>query len=359
MSESDTERGYYMVRAKNQNPDEFACFFENNVVAIGWSRVDIRELSSKAEVDDAMSKAYGSFWSEAYPSVRGRRENGILRFNGIEEGDRILTPYHSSVALATATSDHRYDPETGVDLANQIIVSYVQDANGDLLTVSRSDLTEALQRRLRVRGSTVSDLGEFAEEIERLFQAEGVFTWKAHHRKEEEKRRKQFRDTLLEHLRDGKVHVQGGGLGLEDLVAELLRHEGYDEVSLLAKQTFEESGDADVQATQADRFGEQKLLVQVKHHQGTSGRNGLNQLMAIRENEPETWGDHDLVLVTTGTVNDDVQEKAEQVNIEVLDGGDLIDWLLDHVEALSPRTRRALGISEVPELMSAKSDATA
>ena len=320
MSESDIERGYYMVRAKNQNPDEFACFFENNVVAIGWSRVDIRELSSKAEVDDAMSKAYGSFWSEAYPSVRGRRENEILRFNGIEEGDRILAPYHSSVALATATSDHRYDPETGVDLANQIIVSYVQDANGDLLTVSRSDLTEALQRRLRVRGSTVSDLGEFAEEIERLFQAEGVFTWKAHHRKEEEKRREQFRDTLLEHLRDGKVHVEGGGLGLEDLVAELLRHEGYDEVSLLAKQTFEGSGDADVQATRAD---------------------------------------HDLVLVTTGTVNADVQEKAEQVNIEVLDGGDLIDWLLDHVEALSPRTRRALGISEVPELMSAKSDATA
>jgi restriction system protein len=350
MSKADVQRGYYMVRAKSQSDDEFACFFENDVVAIGWSRVDIRDLSSKSEVDEAMSEHYGH-WSEAYPSVRGRRENEILRFNRIEEGDRILAPYRSSVALATATSEHRYDPNTGVDLANQVAVSYVRDANGDLLTVSRSDLTEALQRRLRVRGSTVTDLGEFAEEIERLFQSEGVFTWKAHHRKEEEKRREHFRDALLERLRDGKVHVQGGGLGLEDLVAELLEREGYDEVSTLAKQTFDGAGDADVQATRADRFGEQKLLVQVKHHQGTSGRKGLKQLAAIRANEPETWGDHDLVLVTTGNVPEEVQDKAEQVNVEVLGGGDLIDWLLDHVDVLSPKARRSLGISEIPFLM--------
>lgn len=344
-------RDYYMVRAKNQSDDEFACFFESDVVAIGWSRVDIRDLTSKSEVDAAMSEHYG-FWSEAYASVRGRRENEILRFNRIEEGDRILAPYRSSVALATATNEHRYNPDTGIDLANQIVVSYARDENGDLLTVSRADLTEALQRRLRVRGSTVSDLGEFGEEIERLFDADGAFTWKAHHRAEEEKRREQFGNELREHLRNGHVHVQGGGLGLEDLVAELLEHEGYDEVSMLAKQTFDGNGDADVQATRVDRFGEQKLLVQVKHHQGTSGSHGLEQLVIIQENEPEAWGDHDLVLVTTGNVSDDLQAKAGQVDVDVLDGHDLIDWLLDHVDDLSPRTRRSLGISEVPFLMS-------
>lgn len=39
-------------------------------------------------------------------------------------------------------------------------------------------------------------------------------------------------------------------------------------------------------------------------------------------------------------------------DVDVLDGHDLIDWLLDHVDDLSPRTRRSLGISKVPFLMS-------
>lgn len=353
MTDTETEnRDYYMVRAKDQTKDEFDHFFENDVVAIGWSQVDVRDLDSKEEVDDVLSEQYGDFWSEAYHSVRGKRENEILRFNSIEEGDRILIPYGSSVALATATGEHRYVSDTGVDLSNQAIVSYERDDAGDLLTVSRSDLTEALQRRLRVQGSTVSDLSEFADEIERLYQAEGAFTWSAHHRAQEEKRRKAFRDKLLDRLRQGKVHVKGGGVGLEDLVAELLEHEGYDEVSKFSKSWFDGKGDADVRATRADRFAEHKLLVQVKHHQGNSGRNGIEQLVAIRENEPETLSDHDLVLVTTGKVPDDVMERASEEGIQVLNGKDLIDWLLDHADNLSSQTRQLLGISEVPALMS-------
>ena len=350
MAKLNPERSYYMVRAKGQTDAEFACFFENDVVAIGWSRVDIRDLKSKSEVDDAMSDAYG-FWSDTHPPTRGKRENEILRFNRIAQGDRVLVPYRSSIALATATGEHRYVPDTGDDLSNQIVVSYERDGNGDLLTVSRSDLTEALQRRLRVQGSTVSNLSEFDDEIKRLYQTDGAFTWSAHHRAEEKKRREAFGNELLDRFRSGDVHLQGGGLGVEDLVAELLAHEGYDEVNKLAKTKFEGDGDADVLATRADRFGEQKLLIQVKHHHGTSGRKGIAQLEAIRENEPETWGDHDLVLVTTGTVSDDVMEQAAERGIQVLGGDGLVEWLLDHMDDLTSKTRQLLGISEVPVLI--------
>jgi restriction system protein len=198
----------------------------------------------------------------------------------------------------------------------------------------------------------VSDLSEFAEEIERLYRADSAFTWSAYHRAQEEKRREAFSKELLCRIREGDVHLKGGGLGLEDLVAELLEHEGYDEASRIAKDRFDDSGDADVRATKADRFGEQKLLVQVKHHHGNSGHKGIRQLIAIRDNEPETWGDHDLVLVTTGSVTDDVRDEATENGIQVLDGNDFIEWLLDHVGLLSSRFRRLLGISEVPELTS-------
>lgn len=348
MTDTETEdRDLYMVRAKDQTDDEFAYFFQNGVVAIGWSRVDVRSLDSKKEVDDVLSDHY-DFWSDAYPSVRGRRENEILRFNGIEEGDRVLIPYRSSVALATVDGEHRYVPDTGVDLSNQIVVTYERDDEGDLLTVSRSDLTGALQSRLRVPGSTVTDLNEFVDEIERLFDREEQFTWKARHRKQEEDRRQEFRKEMLTRLQQREGHLPAGGLGLEDLVAELLRMDKFDEVNRLAKSNFEGEGDADVEATRADRFGERKVLVQVKHHQGESSGHGIQQLRSIQENEPETWGDHELVLVSTGSVPPDIKSDAEQTGIVVFDKTDFIDWLLDHVDGLNPETRRKLGLSEVP-----------
>jgi len=351
MADSKTEhRDYYMVRAKNQTDDEFDYFFENEVVAMGWSRVDVRELESKSEVDDVLSAHY-DFWSDAYTSVRGRRENEILRFNEIEEGDRVLVPYRSSVALATVDGEHRYVSDTDVDLSNQITVTYERDEGGELLTVSRSDLTGALQSRLRVPGSTVTDLNEFANEIERLFDREEQFTWKARHRKQEEERRQAFQEDLLDRLQHGEDHLPAGGLGLEELVAELLRRDGFDEVNCLAKSEFEGDGDADIEATRADRFGERKVLVQVKHHRGESGRHGVRQLQAIQNNEPETGGDYELVLVTTGHLPQQVQDDAEQTDIVVLDETDFIDWLLDHVDSLKPETRRKLGLSEVPSFI--------
>jgi restriction system protein len=292
-----------------------------------------------------------STWSDAYPSVRGRRENEILRFNNIEAGDRILVPYNSSVALATAGEEHRYVPDTGIDFSNQIAVTYERDVEGELLTVARSDLTGALQSRLRVPGSTVTDLSEFANEIEPLFDRTEQFTWKKHHRKREERRREKFRDALLTRLQKRKGHLAAGGEGLEELIAELLRLDDFDEVNRLAKTAFEGEGDADIEATRADRFGEREILIQVKHHQKESGSHGVRQLQAIRQNESETWGEHELVLVTTGRVPKEVRDEAEQTRIVVLDEMDFIDWLLDHVDRLSAETRRSLGLSEVPSFI--------
>lgn len=348
MTDTDTENpDYYMVRAKNQTQEEFDFFFENGVVAIGWSQVDVRTLNSKEEVDDVLSDHY-DFWSDAYPSVRGRRENEILRFNGIENRDRVLVPYRSSVALATVDGKHRYVPDTGVDLSNQILATYERDEEGNLLTVSRSDLTGALQSRLRVPGSTVTDLNEFADEIKRFFDREEQFTWKARHRNQEQERRDAFQKALLERLQEGEDHLPAGGLGLEGLVAELLRLDRFEEVNSLAKSSFEGKGDADIEATRADRFGERKVLIQVKHHRGETGRHGLRQLQAIQANASETWGEHELVLVSTGSVPSNIKDDAEQTGIVVLEETDFIDWLLDHVDELKPETRRKLGLSEVP-----------
>jgi restriction system protein len=343
-------RNYYMVRANRQTDMSFNLLFQEGVVALGWSRVDVRALGTKSEVDDAL-RAHYDFWPDLAPQVRGRRENEIMRFNGIKEGDRIVVPYRNAIALATATGEHRYVPgvRSTHDLSNQVVVDY-RRKDGDVVGVPRKELTEALARRLRVRGSVVANLGEFAGEIDRLFKAKD-FTWQAHHQEEEEQRRLRFRDQLLGRLRSGSVHLEAGGFGLEKLVEQLLRLEGYDETRVLPRQTFDDVGDADVEASRADRFSEQKLLVQVKHHRGFSGQRGVKQLATVREREPEAWGDHDLVLVTTGKVSEEVADYATRKDVTLLDGDDLIDWLLDHVGDLDWDMQQRLGISGVPELV--------
>jgi predicted Mrr-cat superfamily restriction endonuclease len=343
----DTEdRDYYMVRAKDQTPEEFEFFFEEQVVAIGWSKVDVRDLNTKEEVDEAMSEHY-AFWRDASPRVQGRRENEILRFNNIESRDRVVVPYHSSVALATATDDHHYEPGDSLDFSNRIRVNYLRQ-DGEVVAVPRNELSEGLARRLRVRGMTINDLNEFDEEIERLYQSGGV-GWQAHLEAEEENRRDEFRSKLLENIRSGNTNLEAGGLGLEHLVAELLGCEGY-ESERLSKKEFDERADADVSAVRSDRFGEQKLLVQVKHHQGGSGTHGIEQLIAIPKQAPEEYEDHKLVFVTTGSVDEAIRNRASNHDIDVLEGHDFADWLLDHVNEMDPEMRRRLGISELPQL---------
>lgn len=348
MNEEKSDRGYYMVRAMHQADKHFDLFFKEGVVAIGWSRVDVRNLNSKEEVSEALDRSY-DFWSDTAPRVRGKKENEILRFNSIRDGDRIVVPFHSSIALATATSDHRYVPEVreSHDLSNQTFVDYERQ-DGDIAAVPREELSEGLQRRLRVRGSTVSDLREFADEIESLFQGE-EFSWQARMEKEEEKRRRDFRDDLLNNIRDGRTNLKAGGIGLENLVAALLRYDGY-QADVLSKATFPGFADADVKASQSDRFGERQLLVQVKHHQGTTGTWGAEQLRSILDEEPAQYSDYQLVLVTTGTMSSELKALCERNDIHYMDGDDLADWIVDHVDTLDANLRRKLGISAVPEL---------
>lgn len=336
-----------MVRAKDQTDEEFGFFFENEVIAIGWSRVDVRDLDTKEQVDEVVGEHY-DFWGEAGPQLRGRRENEILRFNGIEKGDRVVVPYHSSIALATVTGEHHYEPEVAddIDLSNQVKVRYLREG-GDIAAIPRDELTEGLARRLRVRGISVNELDEFAEEIEQLFQVDD-YRWQARLEEKEEKRRKEFRAELLQNIRDGKTHLDAGGRGLEELVAELLDCEGYDEAETTGG--FPDNADADVRGSRADRFGEQKILVQVKHHQGTSGGHGVEQLIAIPRQAPEKYRDHKLVYLTTGEVNQEVRDKAAAHDVDVLDGEEFADWLLDHVDDINPRMRRQLGISDLPQL---------
>ena len=88
-----------------------------------------------------------------------KKLNEVKRFKLIKDGDYILVPYYNYVVIAEATSEEKYsDEDKSQDLSNQKIVRYRLVDDNERLMIPRNELSEGLQRRIRVRGSTVSNL---------------------------------------------------------------------------------------------------------------------------------------------------------------------------------------------------------
>ena len=158
-----------MVRAMLSREEDFKIFFENNVVAVGWSRIDFSSFSDVDELKKAVRGAYYAQKDKA-PHVISKNLNEVERFKQMQKGDRVIVPFYSYIVLAEMEDQEIYSKKAfPQDLSNQRRVSYRYE-NGKILKIPRNELSEGLQRQLRVRGNTVSDLLEFKEEIERIFQ---------------------------------------------------------------------------------------------------------------------------------------------------------------------------------------------
>lgn len=335
-----------MIRAMHSSGKDFEIFFDNSVVAVGWSEIDFSEFDK-----DGIEHLLGSVEEEYYgsedilPQVVGRQLNQVRRFHNIKPGDYIVIPFYNSIRLAVAEDKILYDESSyDNDLANQRKVSYQYSGN-TYKTIPRDVLSEALQRRLRVRGSTVSDLYEFKDEIEKLFSQDS-YSWTSDFEDKENTLKATLKTKLIQKIRSGKTNLKTGGLGLEHLVKELFICEGY-KTEVLAKTTFQ-FGDADVLAVKSDKFQETKILVQVKHHDGYTGDWGLKQLSEIKSSEE--YKDHKFVLVTSAEISTEVKKTAEDLDIATMDGNELAEWMIENLTSLSVETKIKLGLSSIPQI---------
>lgn len=342
-----SDRNYYMVRAMFSREDDFKIFFDNNVVAVGWSSVDFSALSNSQEVKNAVYKAYYEN-SDKAQQVISKNLNEVERFKDMKKGDYILVPFNSYIALAEANEREIYSCEAREqDLANQRSVAYRYE-NGKLLIIPRNELSEGLQRRLRVRGNTVANLFEFKNEIETIFSRQSYSYSQEMQDMEQEEIRK-LKSGLLENIQKGKTNLQTGGIGLENLVCELMKCEGY-EAEVLAKNKFTGKADADIRAIKEDSFMSKKIFVQVKHHSGYSGKEGIQQIIdVLAQKEYEGYEGY---FITSALLADDVRLFAEENDIEVMDGNALVELIVNNLDGLSETTKRLLGICVVPRMLS-------
>ena len=338
----------YMVRAMDQSDAEYAVFFEQNVVAVGWSEVN---FSSYEDIEKLVGAVKTEYYSDGKTAsqVVGKKLNEVRRFKEMRTGGYLVIPYRGAIRLALLREGERYDKAAqALDLCNQRLVDYLKSGQ-DYLSVPRSNLSEGLQRRLRVRGTTISDLSEFDMEIEQLFKDPNT-SWLSQFTKAENKRMVTWQDRLLKNIRNGRTNLKAGGRGLEELIKCLLDLEGY-KAQILSKRRFKDLGDADIEANRSDLFGEQRLLVQVKHHSGQSDAWGAQQLAAILETEKEAFAEHILVLVTTADASSELAQFCQQRDIKLINGVELVKWIYEHIDEVPLECRASLGISRTGEIL--------
>lgn len=339
----------YLVRMVTQSQQDFDALFDNNVVAVGWSDVDFSRYEDKEQlVHDVKDRYYNN--KETAPQVVGKKLNEVRRFKQMKSGDHVIVPYGNSIRLAIASGNQQHDSSVhDRDFANQHNVEYLKDGK-DYISVPREELSEGLQRRLRVRGTTIADLAEFEAEIDQLYKnpKQG---WLSRGAEEDAKRADKWRQQLLMNIQDGRTNLAAGGSGLEQLVLALLKLEGYDG-SILSKRRFPGIADADIEVSKSDRLNETKLLVQVKHHRGESDPWGGKQLDEIRKTE--LWKeleDHTLILVTSAAASKDLEKYCEDNDIKLVVGTVLVEWIYDYVDRLPHDWRIKLGISGTREFL--------
>lgn len=334
----NAEPNYYLVRTIPE-------LVEKGIVGVGWSDFIFDKIPDAEAAIQAIEKEWGS--------VR-RWGNQIRRFYDIADGDIVVAPIPYAVAIGRATGGLFFDQTFyELDRANQRRVNFPRDQEGGVIAIPRTSFSEAFQRRLRVQGITVNDLGEFANDIQSAMasmERGGNYSWVNQIPEKISRQRQDFKVKLLANLQSGKTNLPTGGVGLENLVCELLETEGY-KASVLSKRRFGSYADADVQASRSDRCTVVKLFVQVKHHQGYSNEHGIRQLAEIRQAHAGEYDDHENVFVTSASVTEELRKAAEKSGVTVIAGPDLADWISDHIGDLSKDTKLKLGIYEVPSVI--------
>lgn len=318
-----------------------------NQIGYGWDKINFSEYdSSKDLIKDGFKKKNINL---------GRKKNQIERYFNLEKDDLVVVPCAGTIAIARVIGKktfHDFDDKNWY-AENRIEVNYLSGADGNVF-IPRSILSTELQSRLKIR-MTNADLAHFSKEILKhtssLDHGE-IHTWIKDFGNKENEKIEEFKEKLLDRLKKGeKISIKAGGAGLELLIKEILEIAGYD-CNIPAKNERKGIADIDVIATKESTLISEKegLFIQVKHHQGLSGHTGLDQLIESKI-DGEEFPFYRKILISSGQFSEEVKIRAEESNIVLVDGKQLVDWITDNISQLSPETKVSLGVSTAPSFV--------
>lgn len=315
---------------------------KNNQIGYGWASVNFSQFET---IKDLIEQGFQGI-------DRGRQTNQIKRYFNLKQGDYVIVPFSGTIAIAEVVGHKSHYPITeGLQYGeNRISVRYLKHNDGYF--IPRSNLTTALQNRLKVY-MTICDLNEFSDELYKHIESiknDKLYTWNTEQELKLQRNTEKFKADLLSRLRSNKdINLRSGGIGLEHLIQEILKAKNYT-AHIPAKNERTGIQDVDIIATRLSEFSEKKegIFIQVKHHDGTTGNHGIRQVAEYEVNEDD-YSQIDKVLITTADFKNN--DFAELHDVTVLAGADFVNWIYDNLNLLSDDSLSSLGISSLPTLL--------
>lgn len=329
-----TQTNFMMVRSPN--------LLKNNQIGYGWGSVDFSQFDNTTDL-----------MKQGFKGVDvGRQTNQIKRYFNLKQGNYVIVPFSGAIAIAEVVGEKSHQPITeGIQYGeNRISVRYLKHKDGYF--IPRSNLSTALQNRLKIR-MTVCDLNEFSDELYKHIESiknDKLYTWNTEQELKLQQNTEKFKAELLSRLRSNKgINLQSGGIGLEHLIKEILEAKNYT-THIPAKNERSGIQDVDVIATRFSEFSEKKegIFIQVKHHAGTTDNHGIKQVAEYEINEDD-YSQIDKVLITTADFKNN--DFADLHNVTVLAGADFVNWIYENLNLLSNDSLLSLGISSLPTLL--------
>ena len=320
---------------------------DDGYVGYGWENVEFQAYNSSKDLLEKGFKGRGVNY--------GRKKKQIKRFFELEKDDIVVVPVSGAIAIGIVSGEKDYITGSKIPLsANRVKVDFFRDKNNKIMYVPRVELVTNFERRLKIRMS-IASLEGFREEIEKiisLLSSQEIYTRDSDMQKREENGKENFIKVLEERLRTEKdLGLAAGGYGLEKLIREIFQAKGY-EATIPAKNDRPVGEDVDIVATKEGelRSKGERYLIQAKHHRGTTGREGLDQLIACKDDDSDEYF-YRKILITTAKVKDELKKEAGENNIIIVEGLQLAEWIFENLSLLSKITQQRLGISEVPLLI--------
>lgn len=332
-----SEPKFYLLRSPYELPIQ-------NLAGYGWPQVN---FSKENSVESLLNQ-----FKEKSLDI-GRQTNQIKRFFSIKKGDIIVVPLPRAIALGYATGERFY--EKGIAYGeNRIGVEFLRNKDDvqSLLKIQRKKLKEGFEARLKIRMTIVS-LEDFKDDILSLIEeanSGGAISFDSKIIDKETTALNNIKEQLISNIRHGNTYLESGGYGLEKLVSELLKIEGYN-AKIQSKREHQGIADADIIAESTKKFTS-KLIIQVKHHSGQTGAHALAQLEALdNSNDEDEDANIQKWVITSANVSPSFIERANSSGINVMEGEELAEWIIENANKLSQATLNRLGLSTIPTML--------
>ena len=339
------QRNLWGFRVKGgSGKDQFNRSLELKRVLYGWSELPLEQWvkeSNKVLTFEKLNERLLTVWNGYFQNhQRSLALHARMLWNymfEMKKGDIAIVPTYRQFAIGEFTGEIGRELDElsqEEDIVNWRGVKWLTGP------INRRDLTSAFQSSLKDHRA-IFQLNQYSDEIDGLLErgltkASDIYATNSIARKSE------VIFKIQKHLASRQTRVTPNDF--EKLFADLICLESNNFFNALTTSNQEEAlSGADVIVESTSESLDIKLKIQVKLHEGETGRSGVEQI--LKRKDPSNVLP---MFVTSGLFSKEAEDLAEENGVLLVDGMQVAEMICSNLDHLSDSLRAKLGLFNLP-----------